>query len=108
MLCGVCGTYSGHLYERLVDEFGTENGLTMKNEFCTNLITACDGQIDFPDYDGVGYCTIHAGGGETDLFWSYPYEDGEYTTCARHGGRDAICCRHFFRWLLDVELPATG
>lgn len=76
MLCGVCGSYSGHLYERLADELGTTNGLTMKSEFCTALTTACEGQIDFPDYDGIGYCTMLTGGGD-DLFWSYPYERSE-------------------------------
>ena len=76
MLCGVCGSYSGHLYERLAGDLGTENGLSMKNEFCTELTTACDGQIDFPDYAEVDYCTMHTGGGD-DLFWSYPYELGE-------------------------------
>ena len=76
MLCGVCGSYSGHLYERLADELGSENGLSMTNEFCTEFTTACDGQIDFPDYGGVDYCTMHTGGGE-DLFWSYPYELSE-------------------------------
>lgn len=78
MLCGVCGSYSGHLYERLANELGTENGLTMKGEFCTALTTACDGQIDFPDFDGMGYCTVLTGGGDEDLFWSYPYEESEY------------------------------
>lgn len=73
MLCGVCGSYSGHLYERLVDDLGAEDGLTMKSEFCTGLTTHCDGRIDLSDYDGVDYCTMHTGGDE-DQFWSYPYE----------------------------------
>lgn len=77
MLCGVCGSFSGHLYERLAGDLGTEHGLTMKSEFCRNLTTTCDGQIDFPDYDGAGYCTMHTGGGDDDLFWSYPYEESE-------------------------------
>ncbi|CAM9726641.1 unnamed protein product, partial [Ascophyllum nodosum] len=25
ILCGVCGSYSGHLYERLADDLGTED-----------------------------------------------------------------------------------
>ena len=76
MLCGVCGSHSGHLYERLADDLGAEDGLTMKNEFCAGLTTACDGQINFADYDGVDYCTMHTGGDE-DRFWSYPYELSE-------------------------------
>ena len=76
VLCGVCGSYSGHLYERLADDLGTYEGLTIKNEFCTGLTSACAGQIDFPDYDGEDYCTVHSNGGE-DLFWSFPYESGE-------------------------------
>lgn len=77
MLCGVCGSYSGHLYERLADALGTNDGLTMKSEFCTELTTACDGQINFLSYDGEDYCTMHTGGGD-DLFWSYHYELSEY------------------------------
>ncbi|CAN0432934.1 unnamed protein product [Ascophyllum nodosum] len=73
LLCGVCGSYSGHLYERLADDLGSDDGLTMKSEFCTGLTTACDSQITFPDYDGEDYCTMHTGGGD-DLWWSYPYE----------------------------------
>ena len=72
----MCGSYSGHLYERLADDLGTEDGLTMNSEFCEGLTTACDGQIDFSDYDGTGYCAMHTGGGD-DLFWSYPYELSE-------------------------------
>ena len=76
LLCGVCGSYSGHLYERLAGDLGSDDGLTMKSEFCTELTTACDGQIDFSDYDGEDYCTVHTGGGE-DQWWSYPYELSE-------------------------------
>lgn len=78
MLCGVCGSYSGHLYERLAGELGDEDGLTMKMDFCEALVSACDGQINFPDYNGLGYCTMHAGGGDEDFFWSYPYELSEW------------------------------
>lgn len=77
VICGVCGSYSGHLYERLAQTLGDEDGLTMKADFCEAFTSACDGQIDFPDYDGVGYCTMHTGGSD-DLFWSYPYEESEY------------------------------
>ena len=76
LLCGVCGSYSGHLYERLAGDLGSDDGLTMKSEFCTGLTTACDSQITFPDYDGEDYCTMHTGGGD-DLWWSYPYERSE-------------------------------
>ncbi|CAM9211348.1 unnamed protein product, partial [Sphacelaria rigidula] len=74
VVCGVCGSYSAHLYEILGSELGTD-GLMMKMEFCTGLVTACAGQITFKTYDGVDYCTKHTGGGKTDLFWSYPYEE---------------------------------
>ena len=82
MLCGVCGSYSGHLYERLAADLGTENGLSMKSEFCTEFTGACDEQIDFSaygnmEYGAVDYCTMHTGGGDEDLFWSYPYELSE-------------------------------
>ncbi|CAM9759383.1 unnamed protein product [Scytosiphon promiscuus] len=77
VVCGICTSFSGHLYERLAPELGVEDGLTMKNDFCSELITACDGQITFPTYDdGEDYCTKHTGGDE-DLFWSYPYEEAE-------------------------------
>ena len=84
VLCGVCGSYSGHLYERLAADLGTEDGLSMKSEFCTEYIAACNEQIDLPVYgnqefgEEVDYCTMHTGGGEEDLFWSYPYELSEY------------------------------
>ena len=82
VLCGVCGSYSGHLYERLANDLGTEDGLSMKNEFCTAFTAACDEQIDLPvygnlEYGEVDYCTMHTGGGDEDLFWSYPYEMSE-------------------------------
>ena len=54
----------------------------MKNEFCTEYIAACEEQIDIPVYGNmdlgeVDYCTMHTGGGDEDLFWSYPYELSE-------------------------------
>ena len=81
-ICAVCGSFSGHLYDILAAELGTEDGLTMKIDFCEALTTACDGQIDFPDYDGVGYCMMHTGvqEEEEDLYWSYPYNGSEYIT----------------------------
>ncbi|CAM9644170.1 unnamed protein product, partial [Ascophyllum nodosum] len=103
VLCGVCGSYSGHLYERLAADLGTEDGLSMKNEFCTDFTAACDEQIDLPvygnlEYGEVDYCTMHTGGGEEDLFWSYPYElsgifDADFT--------------HLFPDLPDSDKPET-
>lgn len=71
----MCHSYSGHLYEVLGAELGALDGLTMTNDFCDELTTACDGQITFPTYDGDDYCTKHTGG-TTDQFWSYPYIEG--------------------------------
>ncbi|CAM9143199.1 unnamed protein product, partial [Hapterophycus canaliculatus] len=77
VVCGVCHSYSGHLYERLGPELGVLDGMTMKNDFCDELVTACAGQITFPTYDGGDdYCTKHTGG-TTDQFWSYPYTEPE-------------------------------
>ncbi|CAN0547489.1 unnamed protein product, partial [Ectocarpus sp. 12 AP-2014] len=74
VVCGRCHSYSALLHENLAAELGLLDGMTMKSEFCNELVTACDGQIDFPTYDNntVDYCTKHTGGGD-DLFWSYPY-----------------------------------
>jgi len=79
VVCGVCHSYSGHLYERLGDELTSLDGLTMKNDFCQELVSECEGQITFPTYgeDGeIDYCTKHTGGGD-DMYWSYPYEECE-------------------------------
>lgn len=76
MECGQCHSYSAHLYELLGAELGLPDGMTMKSEFCEELVAACTGQIPFPDYDGVDYCTKHVGG-DSDLFWSYPYTERE-------------------------------
>lgn len=76
VVCGVCHSFSGHLYERLGAELGPTDGMTMKKEFCDGFVEACDGQIIFPTYDGEDYCTKHQGGGD-DYFWSYPYTDRE-------------------------------
>ncbi|CAM9509059.1 unnamed protein product [Ectocarpus sp. 4 AP-2014] len=75
VVCGVCHSYSAHLYEYLTDG-GMLDGLTMKSEFCESLVDACDAYITFPTYDGVSYCDHHTGGGN-DFFWSYPYEEPE-------------------------------
>ncbi|CAN0441744.1 unnamed protein product [Pylaiella littoralis] len=76
VVCGVCHSYSGHLYEKLGAELGALDGMTMKSDFCEELVTACAGQIIFPTYDGKDYCTKHTGGG-SDQFWSYPYTQPE-------------------------------
>lgn len=70
----MCHSYSGHLYERLGAELGALDGMTMKSDFCEELVTACEGQLVFPTYDGEDYCTKHTGGGD-DQFWSYPYTE---------------------------------
>ncbi|CAM9680684.1 unnamed protein product [Pylaiella littoralis] len=77
--CGQCHSYSGHLFEVLGAEYGVTDGMTMTNSFCDDLISACDGQIIFPDYpDGETYCEKHTGGsGDNDFFWSYPYTEPE-------------------------------
>lgn len=77
VVCGQCHSYSGHLYEVLGAELGVEDGMTMKSDFCEELVGACAGQIDFPAYDGTSYCDKHTGGGN-DLFWSYPYTECEF------------------------------
>lgn len=74
VVCGVCHSYSAHLYEILGAELGGTDGMTMKNSFCNELIAACEGQIDFPSYDGLDYCDKHTGGGD-DKYWSYPYTE---------------------------------
>ncbi|CAM9548065.1 unnamed protein product [Ectocarpus sp. 6 AP-2014] len=77
VVCGVCGSYSGHLYERLGAELGVLDGMTMKSDFCEELVSACNEQITFPTYDGGDdYCTKHTGGGD-DQFWSYPYTESD-------------------------------
>lgn len=71
----MCHSYSGHLYEVLGAELGAVDGMTMKSDFCEEVVSACAGQIVFPTYDnGEDYCTKHTGGGD-DLFWSYPYTE---------------------------------
>lgn len=72
--CGPCNSYSAHLYEVLGAELGPEDGMTMKNSFCEELVAACEGQIDFPTYDGESYCEKHTLGSSSDAYWSYPLD----------------------------------
>ncbi|CAM9310804.1 unnamed protein product [Pylaiella littoralis] len=53
--------------------------MTMKNDFCDELVDKCEDQIIFPDYpDGETYCEKHTGGSDdVDNFWSYPYTQPE-------------------------------
>lgn len=75
--CGPCGSYSLHLFSRLGTELGLADGMTLKKEFCTELVNDCYEVIDFPDYpDGESYCEKHTE--EEDEIWSHPIdEDGE-------------------------------
>ncbi|CAM9182128.1 unnamed protein product, partial [Laminaria digitata] len=76
VLCGVCHSYSAHLYERLGAELGYD-GMNMKHDFCEELVDACIDQPNCPtNYDGDDYCHVHAGDGH-DYFWSYPYTEPE-------------------------------
>lgn len=77
VLCAPCHSFSGHLYADLGDELGSTGGLTMKNDFCEELVAECDGQVTFDTYEeGMSYCYKHTGGG-SDRYWSYPYTEGE-------------------------------
>lgn len=77
VVCGVCHSFSGHLFERLGGELGIVDGMTMKNDFCEELVDACQGQIPFPSYEnGDDYCEKHTGGA-TDKYWSFPYMERE-------------------------------
>ena len=79
LVCGQCHSYSGHLYGRLIGELGVIDGLSMTKDFCNGLVDSCTGQgnIVFPTYDGLSYCEKHTGTQSDDLFWSYPYTEGE-------------------------------
>lgn len=69
VLCGVCNSYSQHLYERLYDELGTD-GITLTVEFCDSLVEACAGtSLGYDD----AYCDVHTGG--SDQYWSYPLSE---------------------------------
>lgn len=46
----------------------------MKTDFCQELVAACEGQIEFPSYDGLSYCEKHVGN-NGDQIWSYPVDD---------------------------------
>lgn len=74
VVCGPCSSYAGHLYEVLGAELGVADGMTMKSFFCSELTTACAGQISFPTYLGQSYCGKHVGGGD-DQLWSYPIDE---------------------------------
>lgn len=63
VICGVCHPWSGHLYQRL----GT--AMTLTQDFCDDFYTACSGQLTLSDT----YCDFHAGEGDEDLFYAYPY-----------------------------------
>lgn len=73
VVCGVCHSYSAHLYEVLGAELGGTDGMTMKSSFCNDYVSACEDQIVF----SADYCEVHTGGGD-DLYWSYPYVEREY------------------------------
>ena len=80
LVCTQCHSFSNHLFEVLGAQFGPFEGMTLKQEFCEALLSACDGQIAFPgemEY-GVSYCEKHVGV-DGDKFWSYPYTDREYS-----------------------------
>lgn len=46
--------------------------MTMKEEFCSELVAACSDQIDFPTYNGDSYCEKHVG--DDGQIWSYPID----------------------------------
>lgn len=71
--CGPCHSYSSHLYERLGGELGVEDGMTMKSDFCEELVSTCAGEINFPTYDGDSYCEKHVG--DSEMIWSFPIDE---------------------------------
>lgn len=105
--CGQCHSYSGHLFEILGPEYGVTDGLMMKNDFCNNLVSKCEGQIIFPDYDdGDSYCDKHTGGSDnTDNFWSYPYTEREYCRIKRQTHVLKVCTSTLIvAWGLSVTM----
>lgn len=76
VVCGVCHSYSAHLYERLGSELGGVDGMTMTDSFCQELVKECEDEISFSTYDGLSYCEKHVGD-DGDQFWSYPYTERE-------------------------------
>eukprot|EP00904_Undaria_pinnatifida_P003872 jgi/Undpi1/13486/HiC_scaffold_8.g03145.m1 len=72
------GQFCAHLYERLGAELGALDGMTMKQEFCDELVDACADEIPgiSRTYDGLTYCEKHVGD-TGDQFWSYPYTEPE-------------------------------
>lgn len=90
--CGKCHSYSGHLYQRLGPTLGTWDGLTMKSDFCEEVVEKCDGQFGLSDLDyadGKDYCETHVGG-NTDQFWSFPYTEREYELFISHARKRRI------------------
>lgn len=84
--CGKCHSYSGHLYQRLGGTLGTWDGLTMKSDFCEEVVDECSDQLglDKVTYpDGEDYCEKHVGG-NNDQFWSFPYTEREYELFISH------------------------
>lgn len=66
--------------------------MTMKREFCDQLVDECEEQIEFPTYDDptsddtMSYCDYHVGVGEDgDQFWSYPYTECEFAGSINEG-----------------------
>lgn len=76
VVCGPCHSYSAHLYEKLGKELGSDDGMTMRNDFCQELVKTCASQVEFKTYGGESYCEKHTGGGK-DMYWSYPYTEPE-------------------------------
>ena len=84
-MCGICHSYSAHLFERLGPELGALDGMTMKSDFCEALVDACADEIPaiartYPD--GLSYCEQHVGP-TGDQFWSYPYMERESSRSRR-------------------------
>ena len=75
----MCHSYSAHLYERLGAELGALDGMTMKQDFCDELVEECADEIPgiARTYaGGLSYCEKHVGS-TGDQFWSYPYTERE-------------------------------
>lgn len=84
-------------------ELGPLDGMTMKRNFCAELVKECQDQVEFPDYDGVTYCEKHAGRGSADLNSSYPLTSTgtrQYPGMPRH--------RANVEWCVTVRLYVGG
>ena len=97
LVCGQCDSYSGHLHERLLPNNPLLDSLTMTKEFCSDLVDACTGQgnivfptFDDPDEGTLDYCERHTGTQDGDLFWSYPFVEGESCVDRRSGLKTAV------------------